>query len=112
MTDGWNATSYSDPRTEAAIEDWPLGRDKRGTATFTVEHDKRGERVSRTTTGKPIKSTYAVQSRIVTGDDGRIYLAIKTAFGHISIMRGDMKYSHEAVFPTDPRFAEISALFN
>ncbi len=104
-------TTYSNPRTEAVIRDWPSGS-KCVTATFSIESDPRqGERAVRVTTGKPVKITYARKTRIVDGDDGKTYIARLTGYGHVSIMRGDMKYSHEAIFENDPRYPEIVALF-
>jgi len=104
---------YTNPRLQATIENWPSGS-KRVTATFHIETDpKRGERAVRVTTGKPVKLTYASKVRIVDGDDGRTYIAQLTpAYGHISIMRGDMKYSEEAIFDTDPRYPALRALFS
>lgn len=102
---------YSNPRMSAVIENWPSGS-KRVTAKFEIEQDlKRGERAVRTTTGDPKKLTYAKMARIVDGDDGRTYIAEYTIYGHISIMRGDMKFQHETVHPTDPRYAEVLELF-
>jgi hypothetical protein len=103
-------TTYSNPRTEATVEDWPSGK-HRVTAVFTVErHPKHGERAVRTTTGKPKALPYASRVRIVDGDDGRIYIAEQSVF-MISIMRGTMDYAHEVVFEGQPRFAELAALF-
>lgn len=63
--------TYSNPRTEAVIENWPSGS-KRVQAIFTIENDpKRGQRATRTTTGATKKLTYASKMRIVDGDDGR-----------------------------------------
>lgn len=101
---------YSNPRMMAVIEDWPLGSNKRGPAHFIIERDKRGERAVRTTNGAPKKLTYGIKQRIVDGDDGRTYIAVLHE-GIIQIMRGDMKLQQEAVFPRDPRYAEIEALF-
>lgn len=102
--------TYTNPRTHAVIDNWPSGS-YRVTATFYIEtHPKRGERAVRVTTGKPVKVTYATKARIVDGDDGRTYIA--TLNGHfVSILRGDMKYWHESIFPDNPRFAEVRALF-
>ena len=103
---------YSNPRLTAVIEDWPLGASRRGPATFTIEtHEKRGERAVRATGGAPKKLTFARKMRIVDGDDGRTYIAALTAYGHISITRGDMKLREEAVFEKDPRYASLLALF-
>jgi hypothetical protein len=95
----------------ATIENWPSGA-RRVTAQFVIEVDpKRGERAVRTTTGAPKKLTYASKSRIVDGDDGRTYIANLTAWGHISIMRGDFKFNEEAVFERDARYPALRAMF-
>ena len=104
-------TVYSNPRITATIQNWPHGA-KRVTAVFTVEQTKgKGERACRVTTGAPKKLTYATKMRIVDGDDGRTYVAKLTTYGHITIMRGDMKFNHETVFEHDPRYANLLALF-
>ena len=102
--------TYSNPRMNAVIENWPNGAN-RVTAVFFIEQTKRGERAVRVTTGAPKKLTYAVKSRIVDGDDGRTYIAELTAYGHITIMRGDMKFNEESIFERDSRYAEMRALF-
>jgi hypothetical protein len=103
--------NYSSPRLHATINDWPSGQ-QRVTATFAVEsHPKRGERVTRTTTGTPKALTYAVKARIVDGDDGRTYLAMLTSFGHVSIMQGNMKFEQEVIHKNDPRYPTVHALF-
>lgn len=104
-------TAYSNPRMEATIENWPHGS-KRVTATFVIEKTKQGERAVRTTTGAPKKLTYSVRQRIVDGDDGRTYIACFTMYGFVNIMRGDMKYQHEAIHQGDPRHGEMVALFD
>ncbi len=102
--------TYSNPRMSAVINDWPSGS-KRVTATFEIEQTKRGERAVRTTTGSPKKLTFAKMARIVDGDDGRTYIAEFTEYGHISIMRGDMKFEQETIFPRDSRYSEVLELF-
>jgi hypothetical protein len=103
--------TYSNPRMRAVIPDWPNGG-RRVTATFEIETvEGRGQRAVRTTTGAPKKLTYAKRMRIVDGDDGRTYIACEYG-SYYSIMRGDMKCSEEgAVWPDDPRYAELQALF-
>jgi hypothetical protein len=101
---------YSNPRTKAVIADWPNGI-HRVTATFAIESGPRGERAVRTTTGAPKKLTYAVKARIVDGDDGRTYIAELTAYGRITIMRGDMKYEAETVHADNPRYPSLLELF-
>lgn len=103
---------YSNPRLNAIIPDWPIGRDQRAPATFTIEQNKQGERAIRTTTGAAKKLTYAVKARIVDGEDGRTYIANLTLYGHVSIMRGDMKFSQETINENDARYPEVLALFS
>jgi hypothetical protein len=103
--------TYTNPRMTAVIPDWPSGR-HRVTATFTVETDpKRGQRVIRTTTGKGKATTYAVQARIVTGSDGRTYVAMLTPYDFVGIMRSDLKIQHESIHRGDPRLPELLKLF-
>jgi hypothetical protein len=105
-------TEYTNPRLNAVIENWPHGS-KRVTATFSIEtHPQRGQRAIRTTTGAPKKLTFARQMRIVDGDDGRTYIAALSTYGHVTIHRGDMKFNHESVFESDPRYTSLRALFN
>jgi hypothetical protein len=103
--------NYSNPRTEAVIEDWPSGKN-RTTATFTVERNpKRGERAVRVTVGKPKVLTFAKQARIVDGDDGKTYI-LENHGGFVRVMRGTMDYEAEQpIFPSNPRYAELMALF-
>jgi Neuraminidase (sialidase) len=102
--------TYSNPRMEATIDNWPSGS-KRVTAHFEVEQTPKGERAVRTTTGAPKKLTYAKMMRIVDGSDGHTYIAEYTIYEHITIMRGDMKYAQESIFPDDPRYAMALELF-
>lgn len=105
-----DSLTYSNPRMTATIENWPSGS-KRVTARFEIEQGPRGERAVRTTTGEPKKLTYARLARIVDGSDGRTYIAEFTMYGHINIMRGDMKFSQETIFDRDPRFAMALEVF-
>jgi hypothetical protein len=102
--------TYSNPRMQAVIPDWPSGS-KRVTARFEIEQTAKGERAVRVTDGAPKKLTYAKMMRIVDGSDGRTYIAEFTIYGHITITKGDMKYTHEVVHPSDPRYAEVLELF-
>ncbi len=102
---------YSNPRMKATIENWPSGK-HRVTARFEIEQDpKRGERATRTTDGAAKKLTYSKLARIVDGDDGRTYIAEFTMYGFISIMKGDMKFQHETIHTSDPRYPEALELF-
>jgi hypothetical protein len=110
--------TYSNPRLEAVIENWPIGG-KRTTATFRIEAKPgKGERATRFTldpkTGKPSATkvlTYATKARIVDGSDGRTYIIEQSMYDFISVMRSDMKFTEETIWPRDPRFADITALF-
>jgi len=109
--------TLSNPRMEVIIEDWPIGR-QRCKAWFAVESGPRGERVSRRTENKtrtgwnaPKHTTYATRARIVDGDDGRTYI-VKDIGSHISVMRGDMKFSAGSVWPDDPQYADVLSLFD
>ena len=102
---------YSNPRMAATIDNWPSGS-KRVTAEFWIESAiGKGERAVRVTTGAPKKLTFARKMRIVDGDDGKTYIAELTMYGHITIMRGDMKYNEETIHPGDDRWLELSYLF-
>ena len=105
-----SATKYSNPRMAATIENWPSGP-KRVTARFQIEQTSRGERAVRITDGAPKKLTFAKLARIVDGDDGRTYIAEYTIYGHISIMRGDMKFQHEVIHSSNERYVEVLELF-
>ncbi len=105
-----DSLTYSNPRMSAVIENWPSGS-KRVIAIFEIEQDKRGERAVRTTTGEPKKLTFAKLARIVDGSDGRTYVAEFTLYGHITIMRGDMKFLQETIHPSDSRYAMAMELF-
>jgi len=103
-------TTYSNPRTEAVVKDWPSGS-KRVEARFYVETTpKKGQRAVRVTTGSPKKLTYSPLVRIADGDDGRTYILELSLYGHISVMKGDMKFQHEVIYSRDPRYAELVAL--
>lgn len=102
--------NYSNPRMSATIENWPSGS-KRVTAMFQIEKGSKGERGVRITTGAPKKLTFAHKARIVDGDDGHTYIAELSIYGHVSIMRGDMKFQHEYISETDTRYADIMSLF-
>jgi len=106
---------YTNPRTKAVIEGWPMGRTQKVTATFYVERDEktRKERAVRVTVGAPKKLTYARKVRICDGDDGRPYILQLTEYGSVSIFKGDMKYQHEHIGMdhNNPRYRALLELF-
>lgn len=101
---------FSNPRKTATIENWPSGS-RRVTATFEVEQTKRGQRIARTTTGKPKKTTYCRMMAIVDGDDGKTYLlGVSTYTEMITILSSDMKHSVRSVFDGDDEFETLYEL--
>ena len=111
----WN---YTKPRLEATIENWPYGR-HRVTAFFTIEKGKRGERAVRVTENpkrgglnKPKKLTYALKSRIVEGDDGRVYILSLSHFGQITVFESNFKYERETIHQDNARYPDLLKLFN
>jgi len=108
--------ALSNPRTEAIIEDWPIGR-QRCRAWFAVESGPRGERASRRTENRdrtgwnaPKLTTYALRTRIADGDDGRTYV-VRDVGSHINVMQGDMQHDAGNAFPGDPSHAALLSLF-
>lgn len=94
---------FSNPRLYAAFSDWPLGGTRRGHCAFSVETDpKKGQRVSRITTGKPKYTTYGDRMCVVDGDNGRTYiLQEKTTYGHsIRVIMHDLMYDATADLKT------------
>jgi len=101
--------NLSNPRQEAVIEDWPIGR-KRCTATFVVEDGgKKGQRVARTTTGKPKRTTYYQRVMIVDGDDGRTYVIARTMHNQMVVIPGTLKTT-EYFYEGTPEHAMIKEL--
>lgn len=112
--------TYSNPRRQLTVQDWPSGKQKTE-ARFRIEVANNGrERACRITvnpkTGRDNaekKLTYAMRMRFVDGSDGRLYvIKDNTDYGHITVMKGTFDYNEETIHKTDPRFAEIFALFN
>jgi hypothetical protein len=104
------------PRTEAIIEGWPIGR-QRCRAWFAVETGPRGERASRRTENRdrtgwnaPKLTTYALRTRIADGDDGRTYI-VRDVGSHINVLQGDMQHDAGNAFPGDPQHAALLSLF-
>lgn len=88
---------FSNPRLHAEFPDWPLGGSKRGLCVFTVETNKKGSRILRTTTGKPKASTYSTKVAIVDGSDGKTYLLhYNDTYNSVDIYQSDN--AHNAHF--------------
>jgi hypothetical protein len=106
--------TFSNPRLKAVFDNWPMGGNKRGVATFAVEkHPTRGFRVGRTTTGKTKYDTYGGKAAIVDGDNGRTYILQLTGYGFIKVSRSDFMSAEpelKSAFPDDPNFPIYAAL--
>lgn len=117
--------SYSDPRLDLVINDWPFGRELKTRAHFWIEKNKRGERCGRALIDPRTQrqcakkyTTYQAAARIVTGSDGRTYIIGKGPYSTgIQIMQGDMKFIKEYVYADDADparrafFETLDALF-
>ena len=113
---------FSNPRRKATFTDWPLGLQKRGQCVFEVEANKKGERINRTTTGKPKSDiAYSGKGCIVDGSDGRTYLLqFSDVYGFITIYQSNMMCAQfgtngdHAAFPdsSPERYAELKALID
>lgn len=110
--------TYSNPRKELVIADWPSGAHKTE-AKFYIESDRNNtkQRAVRVTlnpkTGKanaPKKMTYAIWVVFADGSDGKLYILEFNSLGFITIMKGTFDYGHESIFPDNPRFNDIKAL--
>jgi len=102
---------FSNPRKSTRIENWPSGG-KRVTATFEVEANKKGERIARTTTGKPKYTTYNKTMCIVDcEDDGKTYLlGLSTHVEMITVFSSDMKHSVKSFFDGDEQYPILKDL--
>jgi hypothetical protein len=86
----------SNGRLEAVIENWPVGRNKRATATFKVETAVKGAKkgqqrvVRQIGTAKPKDSGYYLRTVIVDGDDDRTYVAAYTEYGQAVLIPGTL----------------------
>ena len=113
--------TYSNPRKDVVIEDWPSGKFKTK-AVFTVEAKGDKERAVRTTyhpihdyANAPKKLTYAQKVRFVDGSDGRLYIIELSAnYNMISVMKGTFDYNHETIhLSSQPeRYNQIKSLFD
>lgn len=102
-------TNYITAYRSLIVNDWPIGGKRVGKAIFEVESNNRGERITRTTTGKPKTLTYGELAAILVGDDGKTYCASK--FGDaITIYRGTMDYQYERITISDDRYTYILEL--
>lgn len=109
---------YSNPRTEALIEDWPFGK-KTCKARFEVQkHPRFGQRVARYTENKtrtgwnsPKCSTYTSKVAILDGSDGRTYIGMyHDMYDHITIMQGTMKFQAEVICKNTANYGIVKAL--
>lgn len=90
--------TLSNFRLSDEIPDWPLGGGRRGVCVFSREANKKGQRILRTTTGKPKASRYYPMICLADGSDGRTHLVGLTDYGFVAIMSSDMQHSEYSVF--------------
>lgn len=118
--------TFSNPRSTAEFDDWPIGGSNRGKCRFTVEAKVKNRmnvfRFTRTTTNKagawckPKVKTYGGPAAIVDGSDGRTYLIqLAGIYDFITVSRSDFFNEPSignggTVYADDPRHAELLAL--
>ncbi len=112
---GEQTFTLSNFRREDKIEDWPLGRQLRGTATFTHEENgEKGQRIGRQTPyrgrmGKIKYSTYYIRVCLADGSDGKTHYIGWTGYGFLAVMSCGMKYQDFSIFEKAPNFASYKA---
>ena len=89
--------TLSNFRKSDSIENWPIGRQQRATAVFTHEANKRGQRILRTTTGKPKASNYYTLICLADGSDGKTHLVGFSEYG-LHVMSADMQHSDFSLY--------------
>lgn len=110
--------TYSNPRREAILLDWPFGS-LRTTASFEVEmHPERGERTGciivnpkNGRINKPKYTTYSMRQLVVDGDDGCTYVAELGRYGMILIRESNLQDQKEVAHRGSERFDELLELF-
>lgn len=111
--------TYSNLVDVLVVDDWPISSSLKGKAEFTIEKNKKGERVCRITEdkwGKPCKpkyGTYGKRVRIATGSDGKTYIVSITEYNQLHVMQGNLKYSEEYITEDDERYKDLfDRMFN
>lgn len=108
--------TYSNPRKEVIVEDWPYGN-KRVKCHFSVEESKGKQRAVRITENpkggwnKPKKLTYARKVLFVDGSDGKTYILQQVGWA-LSVMQSNMKYSQESIDVKDDRYQALADMFD
>lgn len=105
---------YSNFREEYTTDNFPSGK-YRTKAIYTIDKRDRKERAKRITyhpkynvPNKPHYDTYSTRVRIATGDDGRTYIVKHNEnYSFISVMKWDLKYQHEVIYESDPRYETL-----
>ena len=110
--------TLSNPRSEATIEDYPIGSNRRGNVHFKTEQGTRGkqkeqERMLRTTTGKPKPSTFYSKIRVVDGDDGKTHLIAQPyGYNFVYLIPATMKTTKAFHPPSNHSTEEEDAMYN
>lgn len=90
--------TLSNFRKEETIQDWPYGSNKRGPAVFVVEQNKRGQRMLRTTFGKPKATQYYDAVCLADGSDGKTHIVAYSAnYGLLLVKSCDMQHQDYAL---------------
>jgi hypothetical protein len=116
---------FTNPTRTRVIPDWPYGGSRRGPCTLRVDADpKRGERIVKTTFGKPKADTFGHRAAFVDGADGRVYALVEarlggfikvrrvTDFCDAKVIPGKWGVLESSAFPDDPHYAELVAVLD
>jgi len=101
-----NTFTLTNFRLSDEIPNWPLGSNKRGVARFEHEANKRGQRISRTTTGKPKFSRYFDLIALADGSDGKTHMIGAGQYGGLCVMACDMQYTDFYLYSGDENYTE------
>lgn len=110
--------NYTNPRTKAQIDDYPIGGSNRGACRFEVEFDKKkGYRTVRVTQNKfgtwckPKKDTYGGRT-VIADKDGRTYILKHIPmYGFVYVLRSDFKQEAVHHHP-DPEYRRLLDIIN
>lgn len=95
--------NYRSAHRSLTIDNYPMGRNKRGVANYMVEVKKGKERANRITicdgkTSKPKTTTYGAKVAFLVCDEGFTWVATVSEYGEmISILKSNMQHSEETI---------------
>ena len=112
------ATTYSNARQYAYIEDWPSGNG-RTVAEFEIEtNPKRGQRPRRRTKDSAGNwcnwkvLPFSVRACIVDGADGKTHILRQLSFGAVEVFGGDLRFTERTIPEADPEHATLMQLLD